>query len=113
MGVYWAKNAAKNLPGQISVIDLRTLIPWDETLVFNTVKAHGLCLVVTEESVGMTYAQALAGKIQSACFKFLDAPVELIGAENLPAIPLNSTLEAAMLPNAQKVEAKLRDVLGY
>lgn len=113
MGVYWAKNAAKNLPGQVTVVDLRTLIPWDEELVYSTVKAHGRCLVVTEESVGMTYAQALAGKIQSVCFKYLDAPVELIGAENVPAIPLNSILEATMLPNADKVEKKLREILGY
>jgi 2-oxoisovalerate dehydrogenase E1 component len=77
------------------------------------VKKHGRCLVVTEESVGMTYAQALAGKIQHECFRWLDAPVDLIGAENVPAIPLNSTLEAAMLPNAEKVEQKMRALLAY
>jgi len=43
----------------------------------------------------------------------LDAPVALLGAENMPAIPLNSTLEQAMLPNADKVEAKLKEILAY
>lgn len=113
MGVYWSKKAAKAFGGQIEIIDLRTLIPWDETLVYETVKKHGKCLVVTEEGEGMTYAQALAGKVQQNCFEHLDAPVQLIGAAIVPAIPLNSTLEAEMLPNADKVAAKIEQILGY
>ena len=38
MGVYWAKAAAKNFAGQIEIIDLRTLFPLDEELIFATVK---------------------------------------------------------------------------
>ena len=34
----------------------------------------------------------------------LDTPVVTMGSENMPAIPLNSTLEQTMLPSAQKVE---------
>ena len=36
-----------------------------------------------------------------------------VGAENLPAIPLNETLEKAMLPNADKVSAIVRRQLAY
>jgi 2-oxoisovalerate dehydrogenase E1 component len=113
MGVYWAKHAAEKFKGQVEIIDLRTLIPWDEELVYSTVNQHGRCLVVSEESEGMTFASALAGKIQQHCFAHLDAPVGLIGAARLPAIPLNSTLEAEMLPNADKVAKKIGEVLGY
>ncbi|HYC28271.1 MAG TPA: transketolase C-terminal domain-containing protein, partial [Chitinophagaceae bacterium] len=49
MGIYWAKAAAKKFPGQIEVVDLRTLFPLDEELVYATVKKHGRCLVLTEE----------------------------------------------------------------
>jgi 2-oxoisovalerate dehydrogenase E1 component len=49
MGVYWAKAAAKKLPGRIEIVDLRTLFPLDEALIFDTVKAHGKCLILTEE----------------------------------------------------------------
>jgi 2-oxoisovalerate dehydrogenase E1 component len=56
---------------------------------------------------------ALAGKIQLHCFAHPDAPVSLLGAASLPAIPLNSILEAEMLPNADKVAKKIEEVLGY
>src|SRR5207248_2497362 len=86
MGVYWAKNAAKNFPGQIEIIDLRTLVPLDEKSIYASVKKHGRCLVVTEEPVNNSFAQALAGMISKECFESLDAPVMVIGSENLPAI---------------------------
>jgi 2-oxoisovalerate dehydrogenase E1 component len=113
MGVYWAKAAARQFPGQVEIIDLRTLFPLDEDLVFSTVKKHGICLVLTEEQQNNSFCEALAGRISKACFQFLDAPVEVLGALNLPAVPLNTGLEAAMLPNAAKVGAVLKELLSY
>jgi len=113
MGVYWATNAARDLPGRVEVVDLRTLVPLDAATVFGSVRKHGRCLVVTEEPVENSFAQALAGRISAECFRDLDAPVRVIGSENLPAIPLNSILEAAMLPNADKVRNAMRELLDY
>lgn len=113
MGVYWSRNAAKAFPGQIEIIDLRTLAPLDTATVFASVRKHHKCLVVTEEPNNNSFAQSLAGRIQEQCFNDLDAPVRVIGAENMPAIPLNATLEATMLPNAAKVEAAMAAILSY
>ena len=113
MGVYWARTAAEAHAGQIEIIDLRTLIPLDKEAIFTSVRKHNKCLVLTEESIGFGFAQALAGEIQQECFENLDAPVRVLGAENLPAIPLNSTLEAAMIPNADKVEKAVTELLMY
>lgn len=113
MGVYWAKNAAKNFPGKIEILDLRTLLPLDEAAVFAAVRKHNRCLVVTEEPIHNTFAQALAGMISKNCFESLDAAVEVIGSEDLPAIPLNSILEFTMIPNADKVAKAMEKVLGY
>lgn len=113
MGVYWAKNAAKSFNNQIEIIDLRTLNPIDTDTIFHSVKKHGKCLVVTEEPIFNSFAQALAGRIQETCFQWLDAPVRVIGSENLPAIPLNATLEATMLPNADKVKEAFENLLKY
>ena len=63
-------------------------------------------MVLTEEQQNNSFAEALAGRISKECFKFLDAPVQVLGALNLPAVPMNIILEKAMLPNAEKV-AKL------
>lgn len=112
MGVYWSKAAAKDFAGRVEVVDLRTLFPLDEELVFATVKKHGKCLIVTEEQQNNSFAEALAGRISKACFKYLDAPVEVLGALNLPAVPMNVILEKAMLPGAEKVAARLADLLN-
>ena len=113
MGVYWAKAAAKSYPGQVEVIDLRTIYPLDEELVFDAVRRHGKCLVLTEEQLRNSFTEALAGRISQACFRSLDAPVQTMGALDLPAVPMNVVLEAAMLPNADKVAEKIAELLAY
>ena len=113
MGVYWAKAAAINYKEQIEIIDLRTLFPLDEELIFTTVKKHGKCLVLTEEQQNNSFAEALAGRISKECFTYLDAPVEVLGALNLPAVPMNINLEKAMLPNPGKVSAVLKILFDY
>lgn len=113
MGVYWAKNAAKQYPGQVEVIDIRTIYPLDEELIYNTVKKHGKVIVLTEEQLRNSFCEALAGRIAQNCFQYLDAPVQTIGALDLPAVPMNMGLEAAMLPNANKVADRIGELLGW
>ena len=113
MGVYWAKAAAKNFPGQIEIIDIRTLFPLDEEMIFDSVKRNGKCLVLTEEQQNNSFAEALAGRISKECFKWLDGAVEVLGAANIPAIPLNMQLENEVLPNAEKVSGKIKALLAY
>lgn len=113
MGVYWSKTASKQFKDKIEIIDIRTIHPLDEELIINTVNKHGKCLVVTEEPTANSFAQSIAALVSKQCFENLDAPVEVVGAENVPAIPLNSTLEATMIPNANKVEEKINELLSY
>jgi 2-oxoisovalerate dehydrogenase E1 component len=113
MGVYWAKTAAKKFNGQVEIVDLRTLYPLDEEMVFERVKLHGKCIVLTEEQQNNSFAEALGGRIAKNCFQSLDAPVEVLGALNLPAVPMNMGLEEAMLPNAEKLSALIHKVLNY
>jgi 2-oxoisovalerate dehydrogenase E1 component len=113
MGVYWAKAAAKDFPGQVEIVDLRTIHPLDEETVFAAVRKCNRCLVLTEEPAQNSFARALSGLISEQCFSSLDAPVMTLGSECLPAIPLNSTLEQTMLPNAEKVAQKINALLAY
>jgi len=113
MGVYWAKAAAAQLNGCIEVIDLRTLYPLDEALIFEAVQRHGKCLVLTEEQQRNSFAEALGYRISKQCFQYLDAPVEVMGALDTPAVPINLISEAAMLPTVPKVVARLQQLLGY
>ena len=111
MGIYWAKEAAKNFAGRVEIIDLRTLIPLDENLVYERTKIHGKCLVLTEEQIQNSFAEALAQRISKNCFRYLDAPVEAMGSLNLPAVPINLVLEKEMLPNAEKLSLKIGEML--
>ena len=113
MGVYWAKTAAKEFKGQIEIIDLITLYPLDKKLIFERVKIHGKCIVLSEEPSNNSFAQSLASKISQECFNYLDMAVKVIGSENLPAIPLNSVLEEKMLPNSKKVVTEISKLLDY
>ncbi|GAB3833064.1 alpha-ketoacid dehydrogenase subunit alpha/beta [Hymenobacter jeollabukensis] len=113
MGVYWAKAASKQLPGQVEILDLRTLNPLDWEAVQAATLRHGKVLVLTEEPLMNSFAESLAGRIQRHCFQQLDAPVFTLGAANLPAIALNVELERQMLPNADKTLAALQELLGY
>lgn len=113
MGVHWALNASAEMKNQVEIIDLRTLFPLDEDTVLKSVKKAKKCLIVTEEPTNNSFARSLAGLIQEKCFKYLDAPVMVIGSENMPAIPLNSTLEQTMIPSTEKVKLKMDELLSY
>ncbi|MHA7058722.1 alpha-ketoacid dehydrogenase subunit alpha/beta [Aquimarina sp. M1] len=113
MGVHWALNATKDLKDVVEIIDLRTLYPLDEVTIMESVKKTNKCLVVTEEPTNNSFARALSGKIQEECFRYLDAPVMIVGSENMPAIPLNSTLEQTMIPSTEKVKEKVKELLRY
>jgi 2-oxoisovalerate dehydrogenase E1 component len=113
MGVWWAMAAANNFPGKVEILDLRTLNPCDDEAIYAQVRKHGKVLVLTEETLNNSFAEAIAGRIAKHCFTHLDAPIQTLGSENLPAVPLNMGLEKEMLPNGEKVCAVLEMLLRY
>ena len=113
MGVYWASAAAKELGGKVEILDLRTLSPCDNDAIYDQVRKHGKVLVLTEESLNNSFAQAIAGRISENCFENLDAPVKVIGSIDVPAVPMNMGLEAVMLPGVIKTKEALQFLLEY
>ncbi|TNF45603.1 MAG: tungsten formylmethanofuran dehydrogenase [Bacteroidetes bacterium] len=112
-GVYWTLEAAKQFEGRVEIIDLRTLNPLDHDLMNEVARRHGKVMLVTEESIEASFTLGLAGRIQRDNFNYLDAPVSIVGSVDTPAIPLNSILEAELLPNAEKVGVALQGLLEY
>lgn len=112
-GVYWSLEAEKQFKGQVEIIDLRTLNPLDEEAMYDATKKHNKVMLVTEESIENSFTLGLAARIQKNCFKHLDAPIEIIGSVDTPAIPLNSILEATLLPNGDKVAEGLKRLLDF
>jgi 2-oxoisovalerate dehydrogenase E1 component len=112
-GVYWALEAEKHFEGKVEIIDLRTLNPVDFETINLAVRKHNKAILVTEESIEATFTLGLAGRIQRDNFECLDAPIKIVGSVDTPAIPLNSTLEAALLTNAEKVKVSLEELFSY
>lgn len=112
-GVYWALEAEKHFDGKVEIIDLRTLNPVDFDAINQAVRKHNKVILVTEESIEATFTLGLAGRIQRDNFEYLDAPVKIVGSVDTPAIPLNSTLESALLTNAEKVRVSLEELFNY
>ena len=69
--------------------------------------------MLSEEQQNNSFAEALSLRISNNCYHFLDAKVEVIGALNLPAVPINTVLEAAMLPTVEKVQNRIAKLLAY
>jgi len=112
-GVHWAIEATQAFEGRIEILDLRTIQPVDYEAIEASICRTNRCLVLTEEPVAHSFAQALAGHIATRCFSHLDAAPRVVGSMDLPAIPLNEHLEAAVLPNALKVEEALASLLQF
>ncbi len=103
--VYVALEAAKMLAEigvSAEVIDPRTLVPLDKETLIESVKKTSRAIVIDEgyEQYGVT--AELASVIAKGAFYYLDAPVERIGAMNVP-IPFTPALEDLTIPNATGV----------
>ena len=112
-GVYWALEASKSFPNRVEILDLRSLNPLDHQAMNALCQKHGKILILTEESIECNFALGLAGRLQRDNFNSLDAPIQLLGSIDTPAIPLNCGLEEAILPNAGKVQSALEKLLNY
>ena len=113
MGVHWALQAAEDFQGKVSILDLRTLYPLDWQLISGQVKHHHRCLLITEEPEENGFTQSVAARIYQRCFEYIDAPIKVIGSANVPAVPLNLSLEKAYLPSIQDITDQIKFLLEY
>ncbi|MEZ5798556.1 MAG: alpha-ketoacid dehydrogenase subunit beta [Paracoccaceae bacterium] len=93
------------------VIDLRSLRPLDLAAIKASVARTNHAVVVNEGWSFCGYVAELSATIMDHCFDDLDAPVARVALPDMP-IPYSEPLENAMLPNAEKIAATARKVLG-
>jgi 2-oxoisovalerate dehydrogenase E1 component len=112
MGVHWALEAAKELPeASIEVIDLRTLLPWDEATVLASVRKTGRVLVLHEDSLTGGIGAEIAAVIAEKAFSWLDAPVMRHGALDTP-VPFAIPLEKQFL-GVDRFKKQLKELLKF
>ena len=113
--VYLALDLARQLEAEgksLEVIDLRTLVPMDDDLVFSSIRKTNRVLVAHEDSLTMGFGAEVAARIAEHAFADLDAPVMRVGAKDsfVPAAP---NLEAAVLPSLDDLRSAVEKLLAY
>lgn len=86
----------------VEVIDLRTVAPWDEETVIESVKKTGRLIVVDESNPHNNPATDVASVVADKAFDYLDGPIKTVCAPNTP-VPFAANLEKAYIPDANKV----------
>lgn len=96
----------------VEVIDLRTIVPYDQALIFQSVKKTGKVLILHEDMRFMGFGAELASSISEKCFTDLDAPVMRLAAKDTP-VPYNQDLEEEILPQPRDIAQALKDLASF
>ncbi|WP_412466345.1 thiamine pyrophosphate-dependent enzyme [Pedobacter sp. KLB.chiD] len=101
LGVHWALDYFKNNPeSDFTLIDLRTLQPWDQESVREAVKATGRVLILHEDTLTNGFGAEISAWIGEHLFHYLDAPVMRCASLDT-AIPMSKVLEDDFLAKAR------------
>jgi 2-oxoisovalerate dehydrogenase E1 component len=111
MGVHWALKVVEELGIAADILDLRTLLPWDEEAVATTVKKTGKVIFLHEDTLTGGIGAEICAWISEHCFQDLDAPVIRVGSLDTP-VPFAPNLEKQFLP-VERFKVKLMELVEY
>ena len=105
-------NRVKRAGGAIEVVDLTTLMPFDQHTITAVVKEINRVLIVTEETDHTSFGRHIHSWIVEHCFYDLDCTPAFISAVAAPAAPYNGVEETAFFPTADRIEEKIDALLA-
>ena len=107
-----AQKLTKDGIASVEVLDLRSLNPLDHDAILKTVEKTGKVLIVHEDKVFGGFGGEVSAYINEHAFELLDGPVKRVGSSFTP-VGFNRILEAAILPNIQRIEEAALELLKY
>jgi 2-oxoisovalerate dehydrogenase E1 component len=110
--VSYCLEAARSYPELVRVLDLRTIIPWDQEAVLESVHQTGKVLIVHEDTLTGGFAGEIIAVIAEQAFIDLDAPIARIAMPDVP-IPYNLKAMHALLPSVESIRQKMEELLRY
>ncbi len=113
--VYQALDAARQFEAaghSIEVIDLRSIVPLDEEIIYASVQKTSRVVIAHEDSLFMGFGAEVAARVTQNCFSFLDAPVTRVAAKD-SFVPAATNLELMVLPSVDDVRRTIEEVLRY
>jgi 2-oxoisovalerate dehydrogenase E1 component len=112
MGVHWAKEVISSMPEfTADILDLRTLLPWDQAAVRQTVEKTSRVLILHEDTLTGGIGGEISAWISEHCFQHLDAPVLRVASLDT-AIPFAPTLERNFLP-VGRIKSAIERLVSY
>lgn len=108
--VHRCTEAADQFSGDVDLLDLRTIAPWDRDAVLESVQRTGKCLIVHEDTMTAGFGAEIAAVLSRDAFWYLDAPIERLAVEDVP-MPYHEVLLAAVLPDADAIAARIEVLL--
>jgi pyruvate/2-oxoglutarate/acetoin dehydrogenase E1 component len=107
-----ANEIADSTEYEVSVLDLRSLMPFDKEAVLEAVKNTNKILILHEDTLTGGIGGELSAFITENAFEYLDAPIRRFGSLDTP-VPYAPTLEEEFLPNKNKVKTVLMELLEF
>ena len=107
-----AKAAAETAGVEAEIIDLRTLSPFDMTMIAESVKRTSKALVVYEDPISWGYGAEIAARIADELFEWLDGPIRRVAALDT-FVGYAPQLEDAILPQVEDIESAILDLASY
>jgi 2-oxoisovalerate dehydrogenase E1 component len=104
--------AAAPFAGQVEILDLRTLVPWDRAGVLASVRKTSRGLVVHEDTWTAGFGGEVAATVAQEAFTDLDAPVVRVAAPDCP-VPYSLRLMATIVPSVELIRAKIEELLRF
>jgi len=112
LAVHWALKAIEEMNvAEVEVIDLRSLTPWDQETVYQSVRKTNKVLIIHEDTLTGGIGAEISASITENCFEYLDAPVKRMAALDTP-VPFNKTLENDFLP-VNRIKKGMEEMLNY
>lgn len=96
----------------LEVIDLRSILPMDDEMVFTSVRKTNRAIVLHEDSVTLGWGAEIVARITANCFDHLDAPVLRVGAKD-SFVPSAVSLEDEVLPSVEDFRSAVVHLLQY
>lgn len=106
------EQALEGLDADVELIDLRTIVPWDQATVLESVRKTSKCLIVHEDIGLAGFGAEISATLTETIFLDLDAPIRRLTAPAVP-VPFNTGLMDGVVPTVAKIQQAISDLIAY
>jgi len=104
--------AARSFGAGVEILDLRTIVPWDQAAVLASVRKTRRCLIVHEDTLTAGFGAEISATLAEHAFLSLDAPIQRLAIPDVPT-PYNVGLMNAILPQVEQIAERIHELVEF